>query len=175
MEAATAPEAPPEVPQAVAEAPEAVAGPPEGSQAPSPGSEGPAEGSEDDRERGEDGRLLSREAASYRRQLRDTQAERDSLSEQLQRVQRAEIERLAGAARLAQPSDLWTFGGDLSALCREDGLIDAEAVAGLVEGILKARPGLQAPVIGDLGLGRGGTAAGRRRYPQPGLSQLLKP
>lgn len=119
--------------------------------------------------------MLSREAASYRRQLRDTQAERDSLSEQLQRVQRAEIERLAGAARLAQPSDLWTFGGDLSALVQADGLIDAEAVAGLVEGILKARPGLQAPVIGDLGIGRGDTAAGRRRYPQPGLSKLLKP
>jgi hypothetical protein len=42
-----------------------------------------------------DVRAASREAANYRRRLRATEIERDQLRDQLDRVQRAEVERRA--------------------------------------------------------------------------------
>jgi len=124
------------------------------------------------RERDESGRLLSREAARYRTQLREVEAQRDQLREQLDRHQRIEVERLAGGAGLAVGADVWTFGATLDTLRGEDGSIDAETVTGLVREIIQNRPGLRDPKIGDLGAGRGGTAA---MTPKVGLSQLLKP
>ena len=141
----------------------------ESATAPGPADETPPEG---DGERDESGRYLSREAANYRRRLRDTEAERDSLREQLDRVQTAEVERLAAQHGLAVARDVWQFGATLETLRGEDGGIDGEVVAGLVADIVKDRPGLQAPLVGDLGIGRGGTAWTR---PHVGLSQLLKP
>ena len=152
-------------------APESSAEPPEATGTPETSPEG---ASEPERERGEDGRLLSREAARYRTQLRETQAERDSLREQLDRVQRADVERMASSAGLAVASDVWQFGATLETLRDDAGAIDAEAVGGLVEAIIRDRPGLKAPTVGDIGIGRGNAAAG----PQPdkvGLSALLKP
>jgi hypothetical protein len=126
-------------------------------------------------ERDASGKFLSREAASYRRRLRDTEAERDQLRDQLDRLQRAEVERLAGAAGLQVPGDAWTFGATLDTLRGEDGGIDSEAVSGLVGEIVKDRPGLQARPTGDLGIGRGAGAAGTRTEQTVGLSALLKP
>jgi hypothetical protein len=65
-------------------------------------SEGTPEGERDDT-----GRYLSREAASYRRRLREAEAERDQLRAQLDALQSAEVERLAQAAGLSAPSDVW--------------------------------------------------------------------
>jgi hypothetical protein len=126
-------------------------------------------------ERDESGRYVSREAASYRRRLRETEAERDRLREQLDRVQRAEVERLASGAGLAVASDVWLHGATPQTLCREDGTVDPDTVTGVVEAILRDRPGLQAVPVGSVGIGKGGTASGRPVRQAVGLSQLLKP
>jgi hypothetical protein len=126
-------------------------------------------------ERDDQGRYLSREAASYRRRLRETETERDDLRTRLERYERAEVERFASDAGLQVASDVWQFGAQLDALRTEDGAIDAEAVSGLVGEIVKDRPGLQARPEGDLGIGRGAAAAGTRIEQPVGLSALLKP
>jgi hypothetical protein len=132
-------------------------------------------GAETSGERDESGRYLSREAANYRRRLRETETERDELRARLDRVQSAEVERLAGAAGLQVPGDVWTFGASLETLRGEDGGIDSDAVSGLVGEIVKDRPGLQARPAGDLGIGRGAATAGTMRAPEVGLSALFKP
>jgi hypothetical protein len=127
-------------------------------------------------ERDESGRYLSREAANYRRRLRDTEAERDRLRERVNTYERAEVERIAAGAGLQVPADVWTFGATLDTLRGENGGIDADAVNGLVGEIVKDRPGLQARPTGDLGIGRGAAAVGGNvREPEVGLSALLKP
>jgi hypothetical protein len=128
-----------------------------------------------DDERDESGRFLSREAASYRRRLRETETERDGLRERLEGYERDHVERLAGDAGLQVPADVWTFGATLETLRGEDGSIDSDAVDGLVKEIVKDRPGLQAQVIGDIGIGRGAAAAGTPIEQNVGLSALLKP
>lgn len=157
-----------------AETPEAGTEAPSGPQHAAQGTGEPTSETASD-ERDENGRYLSREAAGYRRRLRETETERDQLREQLDRVQRAEVERLASAAGLAVASDVWQFGATLQTLRGEDGSIDSETVSGLVADIVKDRPGLQARPVGDIGIGRGATAAGTRQPEKVGLSQLLKP
>ena len=66
-------------------------------------------------------------------------------------------------------------GASLDTLRGEDGSIDADTVHGLVGDILKDRPGLKAPTVGSLGIGKGASAADRTYGPKVGLSQLLKP
>ena len=121
-------------------------------------------------ERDESGKFLSHEAMKYRRRLRDTEQERDELRERLDRIQTAEVERLASAAGLAVASDVWLHGATVDTLRGEDGSIDDETVTGLVADILHDRPGLQAVPIGDVGIGRGASASGRRHDVTPGLS-----
>ena len=93
----------------------------------------------------------------------------------LDRLQTAEVERLAGDAGLQVPGEVWQFGATLDTLRGDDGGIDQEAVSSLVGEIVKDRPGLQAQPVGDLGIGRGASAAGMTRAPEVGLSALLKP
>lgn len=121
------------------------------------------------------GQFLSREAAGYRRRLRDTEQERDQIRERLERYERAEVERIAGAAGLQVAADVWLHGASLEHLRTESGDIDAETVSGLVADIVKDRPGLQARPVGDIGIGRGASAAGTRQPEKIGLSALLKP
>jgi hypothetical protein len=135
-----------------------------------------SEGAEASDERDESGRYLSREAASYRRRLRDAETERDQLRTRLEGYERQEVERLAAGAGLQVPGDIWQFGASLDTLRGEDDGIDAEAVTGLVGEIVKDRPGLQARPQGDLGIGRGaGATSTRTEEPKVGLSALLKP
>jgi hypothetical protein len=131
--------------------------------------------SENGGERDEQGRYLSREAASYRRRLRETESERDGLRERLEGYERADVERVAGDAGLQVASDVWTFGATLDTLRDEDGAIDHDAVHDLVKEIVKDRAGLQATPVGDIGIGKGAAAAGTARAPEVGLSALLKP
>lgn len=63
-----------------------------------------------------------KEAARYRRQLRETEAERDTLRERVEAMQRAEVERLAG--HLSQPSAIWAAGVELADVLDEDGNVD---------------------------------------------------
>lgn len=160
MEAAAAPES--------SEAPPSAEG-----ESAAPEAEDQHDAGDDDRD--ESGRYLSREAAAYRRRLRDAEAERDQLREQLERVQTAEVERLAAGAGLSAAKDIWMFGATLPTLRNDDGDIDPETVSGLVADLIRDRPGLQKPKFGDFGIGRGASAAGPRTQPAVGLSQLLKP
>jgi hypothetical protein len=148
-----------------------------GSEAPAASEAGtnvPADPETDD-ERDESGRFLSREAASYRRRLRETETERDQLRERVQSYERDHVERIAADAGLQVPGDIWTFGATLDTLRDDDGSIDHDAVDGLVKEIVKDRPGLQAQPIGDIGIGRGAAAAGTPIEQNVGLSALLKP
>lgn len=79
------------------------------------------------------------EAAKYRRRLRDTEGQRDALAERLERLQRAEAERLAGK-HLAAGDDLWLAGTQLGDLLTETGDIDGEKVAAAAQQIVSSRP-----------------------------------
>ena len=83
---------------------------------------------------------LRREAARYRRSLREAETERDALRGRVETIQRAEVERLA-AEDLATPSDLWLTGAALSGLLDDDGNVDQAKVTDAVKAVLTDRPG----------------------------------
>ena len=100
---------------------------------------------------GGDRGTASREAAKYRRQLRDAEAqreqisaERDQLGERLAAMQRAEAERLA-VEHLADGADMWRDGLELSAVLDEDGNLDPSKVAAAARAARKAHPHWAAP------------------------------
>lgn len=70
----------------------------------------------------EDGKA-GKEAAKYRRQLRDTEAERDALGEKVTALQRLAVETEA-RKHLRKPEALWAAGADLAGLLDENGLPD---------------------------------------------------
>lgn len=72
-----------------------------------------------------------REAARYRRQLRETEAERDTLRGQIEAMQRAEVERLA-STKLAKPAGIWTAGIQLDDMLTDSGTVDPAKVADVV-------------------------------------------
>lgn len=93
----------------------------------------------------------NREAARYRTQLRESQAETEALRGQVRAMQRAELERVATSGdgiRLHRASDIWPddAGTDLSELLDEDGRIDADAVRGVIEAATADRPYLRADI-----------------------------
>ncbi|MDW5610664.1 hypothetical protein [Mycolicibacterium sp. D5.8-2] len=80
-----------------------------------------------------------REAAKYRRQLRDTEAERDRLLTQVEGYRRAEVERLAGS-RLIDGSDVWAGGLQLTDVLADDGSVDPALVRQAVAALAQSRP-----------------------------------
>lgn len=99
----------------------------------------------------------NREAAKYRRRLREAETERDTLAGRVETLQRREVERHA-ADRLAQPSDLFTVAGvALPELLDDAGDVDPGKVDEAVQTLLSDRPGLSRHVRTlDLGQGRRG-------------------
>lgn len=84
------------------------------------------------------------EAAKYRRQLRDTEAERDQLTERLRTAHTQRVEALA-ADRLADPTDLWRYGTELADLTTEDGDLDNDKVTAALDALAEQRPYLAKP------------------------------
>lgn len=85
----------------------------------------------------------SREAARYRTERNDARAELADANARIERMQRAEAERIAGN-HLSDSSDLFALGGrDLADLLNDEGDVDAEAVDALAREIIKTRPGLR--------------------------------
>jgi hypothetical protein len=84
---------------------------------------GPADELTEERGDSPDGGGGNREAAKYRRQLRDAESQRDALSDRLLTLQRREAERLA-AEHLADGADMWRDGLDLAALLDDHGNLD---------------------------------------------------
>lgn len=69
----------------------------------------------------------NREAARYRRQLREVEGERDALAGRVEALQRAEVDRQAEAAGI-RPTAVWAVGTELGDLLTEDGTVDTDAV-----------------------------------------------
>lgn len=105
----------------------------------------------------------AREAARYRRRLRDTEVERDGLAERLTGYQRAAAERLA-AEHLSRGDDVWLGGSDVGAVLDDDGQVDAEKLAAVLASVLRDRPQL------GVTFGRG-----VRPNPQQGRASTAKP
>ncbi len=106
---------------------------------------------------------LRKEAARYRRALRDAETERDGLRGRLETLQRAEVERLAtGDDGLARADDLWLSGVDLAELLDADGNVDPGRVRESVAAVLDDRPHWRraAPVGFDGGVRQPAPAAG---------------
>lgn len=108
------------------------------------------------------------EAARYRRQLRDTETERDTLRGRVEGFQRAEAERLA-AGDLATASDLWLFGLELSEVLDDAGEVDPDAVRAAAQKITTERPRLGR--ARRAGTARGGAAMGQGRSGHGGTGQ----
>lgn len=72
-----------------------------------------------------------REAARYRRRLRDAEAERDTLKATVESLQRAEVDRLATDAGL-RPAALWANGAEVGELLGDDGTVDAARVSAAI-------------------------------------------
>ena len=70
----------------------------------------------------------NRDAAKYRRRLRDVEAQRDALADRLETMQRREIERLASAI-VKQGAAVWLAGDPTAAFLDDDGEIDPHKVA----------------------------------------------
>lgn len=85
-----------------------------------------ADSGPDDPEAAEDS--ANGEAAKYRRRLRSVEAERDTLAQQVQALQRQQVEQLCQAARI-RPQAVWGSGAELSAMLNDDSSVNPEAVA----------------------------------------------
>lgn len=82
----------------------------------------------------------SKREARYRRELRATETERDTLRAQVESLQRAEAERMSG---LEKGAALWATGVTVADLLDDDGQLDPERVAQAAQGAqetLGARP-----------------------------------
>lgn len=89
----------------------------------------------------------NREAAKYRRQLRDTETERDGLRDQLTALRRQVVESASG---LARPQALWLTDLDVNTLFTDEGTLDTarttEAVARISSELgLREKPRTPAP------------------------------
>lgn len=95
----------------------------------------------------------SREAAKYRTRLRDAEAQRDDLAQQLEESRKQIVE---GMSRLTRPEALWVAGIDVNDLLDDAGRIDpgkvSEAVATATEtlGLGKRPTGPYSSLFGDV-------------------------
>jgi hypothetical protein len=140
---------------------------------PATGSESHADGLSDHREGGGTGepQKVNKEA-QYRVQRNEARAERDALAQRVERMQRAEVERLA-ADTLSHPADLFSLSGNkLADYLTEDGDVDAVKVAADVAAVLAERPGLRKLTPGyDPTQGYGGKSPGKGA---PTFADLLR-
>lgn len=83
------------------------------------------------------------EAAKYRRRLRAAEAERDTLTAQVQAMQRAEAERVA-AVHLSKPAALWAGGAELGDVLADDGTVDPDRVEEAARAVV-AELGVESP------------------------------
>lgn len=69
-----------------------------------------------------------RDAAKYRRRLRETEAERDQLAAAVDQMRRREVERIAERIVL-KPASIWAASIDVNTLLDDAGNIDSEKAA----------------------------------------------
>lgn len=119
----------------------------------------------------EEAKPTNREAR-YRRQLRDTEAERDGLRGRLATLQRGEVERLA-TADLQNGADLWAAGVDLDDLLDEDGNVDAAKVSKACKDVTAERPHWKRVTRTNAGL-KSGSSAERGPAPTPWAAAFVR-
>lgn len=108
----------------------------------------------------EDDGKPGREAARYRRQLREAETERDGLRTQLDALRRAEVDRLVTDAKV-RPAAVWAAGTELASLLAEDGTVDAAKVTAAVAATREALGIAPLPVAPSAhGQGNVGVAVG---------------
>lgn len=98
----------------------------------------------DERPNDDERGAANREAAKYRRQLRDVEAQRDQLGERLAAMQQSQAETLA-REHLADGADIWRDGLELSAVLDNDGNLDPAKVAAAAKATRTAHPHWAAP------------------------------
>ena len=101
----------------------------------------------------------NREAAKYRRRLRETETDRDALAGRLAALQRAEAERIA-TAHLADGADLFRDGADLGALLDDEGHVDPVKVSALAKDIAEQHPHWVKKALPPKQIRRGGLSSG---------------
>lgn len=69
----------------------------------------------------------NREAAKWRKQLREVEAERDALTARVEAMNRSEAERHASRL-LTKPAAMWAAGADLTDLLDDSGAVDPAKV-----------------------------------------------
>jgi hypothetical protein len=85
------------------------------------------------------------EAAKYRVQLREAEAQRDALAERITGYQRQECES-AVADLLEQPGDLWDIAqADVTAFYNEDGTVNEAELRAAASALIDQRPRLAKP------------------------------
>lgn len=89
----------------------------------------------------------SREAAKYRSRLRETEAERDTLAERVEALQRNEIERTIRTTHKIEPAAVWANGAQLADMLDEDGAPQAAKIQSAVADAI-SKLGLQ-PKLGN--------------------------
>lgn len=88
------------------------------------------------------------EAAKYRRRLREVEAERDQLAEQVQGFRQADVERRAADA-LQDPSDVWRAGVQLNDVLDENsGELDEDKLAETIKQVTEEHPGWRKRLTG---------------------------
>lgn len=140
----------------------------EGTQTPDSGSEDDSDVAEDQDGEDADGDGPGREAAKYRRRLRDTEVERDRLAERVESLQRAEVERQAAADSL-RPAALWSSGFELADLLTDDGTVSAAKVSAAIKAS-REKLGIPAPPVGPRVPGEGRSV---RRPPKPSGKEAM--
>jgi len=111
--------------------------------------------------------------ARYRTERNAAREALTAAEARIERMQRAEVERLAADAGLAHASDVFTMSGnDLADYLDDDGNVDPEKVAADVAAVLTERPGLRknAPVF-DPTQGLGG---GKPKQPTPSWESMFQ-
>ena len=109
------------------------------------------------------------EAKKYRRRLREVEAERDQLQEQVQTLRRSEVERQV-SGELEDPSDLWRAGTELEHLLDEDGAVDQGKVAETARAVTAEHPGWRKVSGVDEDQGRASES-----FREPSWTALLRP
>lgn len=101
-----------------------------------------------------------KEAAKFRRKLRETEKERDTLAARVEALQRAQAETLLTASGV-KPQAVWAVA-ELGDVLAEDGTIDTDK---LDKAVATAREkfGIAKPAKGNLVRGVGNQPAGRPR------------
>lgn len=139
--------------------------PTEGPETPTDSPEGSTEPQEEPEEGG------NREAAKYRRRLRDAEAENERLTRENEALKRAEIDRLATAEGI-KPEALWASGATLAEMITADGTVDPARVTVAAKAAvdilgLQQRKGLHVP--------REGRNTGSPRSTTPTFADAFKP